>query len=81
MAVQNFRLELVDVRASDVGTVLPLYEHVPAEVDDEDRGERDGWWRGGIHVFRVIVCVVFLAEKMWNFDLNSEKKTPARRRD
>jgi hypothetical protein len=29
----------------------------------------------------VIVCVVFLAEKMRNFDLNSEKKTPARRRD
>ena len=40
--VQNVRLERVDVLTRDVGPILPLDEHVPAEVDDEHRGKRDG---------------------------------------
>ena len=42
MPVQNVRLERVDVLTRDVGPILPLDEHVPAEVDDEHRGKRDG---------------------------------------
>ena len=40
--VQNLRFERVDVPTRDVGPILPLDEHVPAEVDDEHRRQRHG---------------------------------------